>query len=106
MGRHRFFRGANGEHVWPAIICIFLAAIVWLVFGQTLRHGFVNYDDDDYVRENPRINNGLTLESIRWAFTHVHAANWHPLTTISHMVDCRFYGLHPRGHHLTNVVLH
>src|SRR5262249_20162392 len=49
---------------------------------------------------------GLTLDAIRWAFTHVHADNWHPLTTISHMVDCQLYGLQPWGHHLTNVLLH
>jgi protein O-mannosyl-transferase len=87
-------------------VCILLAGIVWIVFGQTLRHEFVNYDDDEYVRGNPRITTGLTLEGIRWAFTHVHAANWHPLTTISHMLDCQLYGLQPWGHHLTNVLLH
>ena len=80
--------------------------MVWIVFGQTLRHEFVNYDDDHYVYENPRITNGLTLDGIQWAFTHVHAGNWHPLTTISHMLDCQLYGLQPWGHHLTNVLLH
>jgi tetratricopeptide (TPR) repeat protein len=80
--------------------------IVWIVFGQTLRHEFINYDDDQYVRGNSRITNGLTLDGIQWAFTHVHAANWHPLTTISHMLDCQLYGLQPWGHHLTNVLLH
>src|SRR5438045_3514892 len=87
-------------------VCLLLVGIVWIVFGQTLRHEFVNYDDDEYVRANSRITNGLTLEGIQWAFTHVHAANWHPLTTISHMLDCQLYGLQPWGHHLTNVLLH
>jgi Tfp pilus assembly protein PilF len=89
-----------------AIIGVLLVAIVWVVFGQTLRHEFVNYDDDQYVYENPRIANGLTLDGIGWAFTHAHASNWHPLTTISHMLDCQLYGLRPWGHHLTNVLLH
>ena len=89
-----------------ANVCIFLVGIVWIVFGQTLQYEFVNYDDDQYVRANSRITNGLTLDGIRWAFTHVHAANWHPLTTISHMLDCQLYGLQPWGHHLTNVLLH
>ena len=97
---------AFGERVVTGIVCILLVAIVWIVFGQTLRHEFVNYDDDQYVSENPRITNGLTLDGIQWAFTHVHAHNWHPLTTISHMLDCQFYGLQPWGHHLTNVLLH
>lgn len=86
-------------------VCLFLAAITWLVFGQTLRHEFVNYDDDDYVVRNAQISRGLTLEGIGWAFTHVHSSNWHPLTWISHMLDCQLYGLNPAGHHLTNVLL-
>ena len=87
-------------------VCLFLAAMVWVVFGQTLRHEFVNYDDDLYVYENPTVARGLTLQGIVWAFTHVHCSNWHPLTWISHMLDCQFYGLNPGGHHLTNVLLH
>jgi protein O-mannosyl-transferase len=96
----------SNERLITAIVCMLLAAIVWIVFGQTLRHEFVNLDDFEYVYENPRIMNGLTLEGIGWAFTHVHAANWHPLTTISHMLDCHLYGLQPWGHHLTSVLLH
>jgi tetratricopeptide (TPR) repeat protein len=87
-------------------ICVFLALIVALAFGRSLGHDFVNYDDTDYVYENPRITAGISFGGIIWAFTHVHAANWHPLTTISHMLDCQLYGLHPWGHHLTNVLLH
>src|SRR5438046_1105982 len=88
------------------MVCTILVAIVCIVFGQTIRHKFVNYDDDQYIYENPRVTNGLTLEGIQWAFTHVHADNWHPLTTISHMLDCQLYGLQPWGHHMTNVLLH
>jgi Flp pilus assembly protein TadD len=87
-------------------VCVFLAAIVWAIFGQTLHYEFVNFDDDDYVYENPEVAQGLTLRGIVWAFTHFRSANWHPLTWISHMVDCQFYGLDPGGHHLTNVLLH
>ena len=87
-------------------VCIFLAAVIWAVFGQTLHHEFVNYDDDEYVYENPEIARGLTLRGIVWAFTHVRCSNWHPLTWISHMLDCQLYGLSPGGHHLTNVLLH
>ena len=87
-------------------VCIFLAVIVAAAFGRTLGHDFVNYDDSEYVYENPHITNGLSLTSVWWAFTHVHAANWHPLTTISHMLDCQIYGVHPWGHHLTNILLH
>ena len=89
-----------------SIVCILLVGIVWIVFGQTLYHEFVNYDDGSYVYSNPRIINGLTPGNIEWAFTHIHSGNWHPLTTISHMLDCQLYGLQPWGHHLTNILLH
>lgn len=87
-------------------VCVFLVGIVFVVFWQTLGSQFVNYDDNDYVYENSHVTNGLTLGGIGWAFTHFHAANWHPLTTISHMLDVQLYGLSPWGHHLTNVILH
>ena len=100
-------RAAGASDRWLLIgICVALAAITWLVFGQTLRHDFVNYDDNDYVTKNAQVSRGLTLEGIAWAFTRVHCSNWHPLTWISHMVDCQFYGLNPWGHHLTSVLLH
>jgi tetratricopeptide (TPR) repeat protein len=83
-----------------------LALMVFLVFGQTLRHGFVNYDDDRYVYENPEVSKGLTVEGIGWAFRYGEIGHWHPLTWLSHMLDCQVYGLKPGGHHLTNVLLH
>jgi protein O-mannosyl-transferase len=87
-------------------VCICLALLTWAVFGQTLRHDFVNYDDPRYVYQNTRITNGLNIAGIAWAFTHIHAENWHPLTTITHMLDCQLYGLRAGGHHSTNVLLH
>ena len=99
-------RSAILERFAPVVVCLLLAAIVLIVFGQTLRHEFVNYDDGQYVYGNPRIVSGLSLDGIRWAFTHVHGGNWHPLTTISHMLDCQLYGLQPWEHHMTNVLLH
>ena len=83
-----------------------LVAPVWLVFGQTLHHAFVDYDDNIYVYQNSIVSSGVTLRGLVWAFTHSHASNWHPLTTISHMFDCQLYRLKPRGHHFTNIVLH
>src|SRR6266513_565228 len=87
-------------------VSIFLMAITWLVFGETLRHPSINFDDQAYVFENPKINTGLTSTGVLWAFTHSHAENWHPLTSISHMLDCQLFGLQPGWHHFTNVVLH
>jgi protein O-mannosyl-transferase len=92
---------------WLAVgICISVAVLTWLVFGQTLWHDFVNYDDPRYVYENTKITGGLSISGIAWAFTHIHSLNWHPLTTISHMLDCQLFGLKAGWHHFTNVVLH
>ena len=87
-------------------LCVFLTALVWIVFAQTLHHDFINFDDDVYVYDNAEITRGLTVEGLKWFFTHSHAHLWHPLTTFSHMLDCQFYGLNPSGHHFTNVLLH
>ena len=87
-------------------ICAALVAITWAVFGRTVGHEFVNFDDPNYVSENPQIHAGLNWQSIVWAFTHVHSANWHPLTWLSHALDIQLFGLNPAGHHLTSLVIH
>jgi tetratricopeptide (TPR) repeat protein len=77
-----------------------------LVFSRAIGNDFVNYDDPVYVTENPRVQAGLTLKGIRWALTTSEAANWHPLTWISHMVDWSVFEDDPRGHHAVSVVWH
>ncbi len=83
-----------------------LAGLIALVFVQTAHFNFVNYDDGSYVFENPNIRAGLSGRGIAWAFTHVHSQNWHPLTSISHMIDCQLFGLNAGAHHLFNIGLH
>jgi tetratricopeptide (TPR) repeat protein len=89
-----------------ATIYLALTVLTWIVFGQTLGHPFVEYDDPTYVYENPVITAGLTGHGLVTAFTGVHARNWHPLTTISHMLDCQLFGLNPAGHHFSSVLFH
>ena len=89
-----------------ACICVCLLVLTWVVFGQTLRYDFVNYDDPRYVYQNTRITSGINLANIAWAFSHIHSENWHPLTTITHMLDCQLHGLNAGWHHFTNVLLH
>jgi tetratricopeptide (TPR) repeat protein len=100
--------GAGGwEQRWRVrAVCLVLAAITFAVFGQTLTDEFINFDDGIYVYDNPMVAQGLTLRGFVWAFTKIYSANWHPLTWLSHMLDCQLYGLNPAGHHLTNVLLH
>ena len=87
-------------------ICLFLAAIIWLVFGQTFHFEFINFDDGPYIIKNSQVNRGLTSGGFVWAFTHFHSGNWHPLTWLSHMLDCQLFGMEAGWHHLTNVALH
>ena len=87
-------------------ICVFLIALTWAVFGQTFRHQFINYDDPLYVLDNAHVRAGLNWHGVVWAFTHVHSQNWHPLTSISHMLDCQLFGVNPGAHHLVNVFWH
>jgi len=97
---------SRAPHATILGVSIFLMAITWLVFGETLRHPSINFDDQAYVFENPKINTGLTSTGVLWAFTHSHVGNWHPLTWISHMLDCQLFGLQAGWHHFTNVLLH
>jgi Flp pilus assembly protein TadD len=87
-------------------ICAGLAAVTLFVYVQALGFGFVAWDDPAYVSENPHVRGGLSGAAIGWAFTSVHGGHWHPLTGISHMLDCQLYGLDAAGHHATNLLLH
>lgn len=88
------------------MIYLLLACVALAVYLPVLKLGFVNFDDTAYVTGNLNVSNGLTWSGVVWAFRNFHSSNWHPVTWISHMVDCQLYGLKPAGHHLTNALLH
>jgi protein O-mannosyl-transferase len=89
-----------------ALLALFLALGSLLLYLPALNNGFVNYDDPDYVTANAHVLQGLNAANIRWAFgTDNPAANWHPLTWMSHMLDVQFFGLQPGGHHANSVLL-
>jgi tetratricopeptide (TPR) repeat protein len=94
----------NNHRVW--LLCLGLILGVLFAFGPVIDGGFINYDDDLYVTSNAQVQNGLTLEGIGWAFRSTEASNWHPLTWISHMVDCQLFGLKAWGHHFSSLLLH
>src|SRR5437763_11849412 len=98
-------RGVHKRSITVGIYLL-LTGLSLAVFSQTIHYNFVNFDDDVYVYNAPAIRAGPTLEGIAAAFTSPHAGNWHPLTTLSHMLDCRLYDLNAGGHHATNVVFH
>lgn len=92
----RFFLFTN------LVLALGTLALYWPVTG----YPFIYFDDDDYITDNPTVKAGLTWSGIKWAFNGAHAANWHPLTWISHMLDCQLFGLHAGGHHLMAVLFH
>ena len=85
-------------------LLVLTIAVFWRVSG----HDFIRYDDPDYVTANVHVNRGLTTEGLAWAFGNLHgsATYWHPLTWVSHMIDCQLFGLRPGPHHLVNLGFH
>jgi Flp pilus assembly protein TadD len=98
--------GNMHPHRLSLVICLFLATATIVTFWQVRDHGFVDYDDFQYVVENPHVQSGLTWEGVIWAFTTTYMSNWHPLTWLSHMTDCQIYGMNAGGHHFTNLLFH
>jgi protein O-mannosyl-transferase len=88
------------------LIAVTLIVVTLAVYGQVVSHQFISLDDDLYILNNPMVTNGLTLQGVAWAFTTFHAANWHPLTWLSHMIDCQIFGLNAGGHLLVNTLVH
>src|SRR5206468_4000494 len=108
-GRARGDR-VRGADEWSArsswlIACLLFLSVV-VLYWPVGRFGFVEIDDGLYVTENRHVRTGLSAANIRWAFFNGEAYLWHPLTWLSHMLDCQLYGLAPGGHHITSVLLH
>ena len=88
------------------VLCLFLIAATLVVYNRVNQNSFVNFDDDRYITENAHVRAGLTWGTIRWAFSSLEQANWHPLTWLSHALDCQLFRLNPDGHHYVNLLLH
>jgi tetratricopeptide (TPR) repeat protein len=90
----------------PLFLGLGLCLLTLVVYLPVLHHDFVNFDDGLYVTGNSHVKAGLTWSGFLWAWQANVASNWHPLTVLSHMLDCQLYGLNPKGHHLTSLILH
>jgi hypothetical protein len=88
------------------LLCVVLALAAIVVYWPAHNHDFINLDDDVYVTDNPNIQSGLSWQGVKWAFTTDYATNWHPLTWLSLMLDCEFFGVKPGPMHLVNVLFH
>ena len=89
-----------------AIIILGLVILTVAAYWQVLGNGFVDYDDDEYVYANKNLQQGITLQGLKWAFNVGYAGNWHPVTWMSHLVDYRLFGTEPMGHHAVNLLFH
>jgi Flp pilus assembly protein TadD len=105
--------GQGFDHPIPAkqnysavFLCLVLAAGTWIIYSPVAHHPFVDFDDQYYVTQNVHVQAGLSWQTFVWSFNAGYAQNWHPLTWLSHALDCQLYGLNPAGHHLTNVFFH
>ena len=101
-GRGTFLAGKS----LTAVLCVLLAVAIMALYSPVAGHAFLNFDDSDYVTGNVHIHGGLRWSTFRWAFTSTDAANWHPLTWLSHALDYQLFRLNPAGHHLDSVVIH
>jgi len=93
-------------HSLKAVLCVLLAAMTLVLYSPVLGHSFLVSDDHDYVTANPHIHEGLSWNTIKWAFRSTEAANWHPLTWLSHALDYQLFALNPAGHHFDSVLIH
>jgi hypothetical protein len=91
---------------WTLAACILLAVVTVSLYSPVIRHPFTNFDDPNYVTENQRVRAGLSWHTVAWALTATEQGNWHPLTWISHALDCQLYGMDAGGHHVSSVLLH
>jgi protein O-mannosyl-transferase len=88
------------------LVCLLLTIAVLISYNPVTNNRFLRYDDDRYISENPQVKSGVTWATVKWAFTTYAVANWHPLTWLSHALDCELFGLKPAGHHYMSVLLH
>jgi len=95
-----------GNIRYDVLICLFLAIATLIAYWQVGNHNFLSFDDHLYILHNQHVNNGLSLKSISWAFSFTDISYWHPLTWLSHMLDCQLYGLNPSMHHTTSLIFH
>ena len=86
--------------------CLTLAFGTLALYWPVTRFPFINFDDPEYISENPVTQAGLTWQGLVWAFNGIHVGNWHPVSWLSHMIDCQIFGVNAGGHHLMNVLFH
>ncbi len=103
-----FARWKTNSRVRTPLLCLFIVGVVLAVYWPVVSHEFINYDDPDYVINNRHVRAGVTWDGVFWAFGQLHGEQtyWHPVTWMSHMLDCQIFDVRPAGHHLVNMLWH
>jgi protein O-mannosyl-transferase len=106
VSAHRLERFVDDLRLKPVVLSSVLVLATLLVYAPTSHHAFLDFDDGQYVTQNEHVRTGFSLHNVAWAFTRFYASNWHPITWLSHMLDCQMFGLNPGAHHGVNLALH
>ena len=101
-----FFLLMDKKTNYAYLVVIFLIFSSYITYARIIGNDFINFDDNSYITENSHIQSGINVKNIKWVFTAVVASNWHPLTLLSHMMDCSLFGANASGHHLVSLLLH
>jgi hypothetical protein len=109
--RERSARHAEGRQPKARTSLVFGLSLVLIVgtlvlYSPVRNHDFINYDDKEYVVDNPHVTAGLNWETVRWSLSATEQANWHPLSWLSHALDCQLFGLNAGYHHITSLLIH
>src|SRR5215831_12077604 len=109
--RQRAIKTTSTARVRPTSTLVFAFSLLLfvgtlLLYSSVREHDFINYDDDVYIQRNAHVNDGLSWQTFAWSFTTTEQANWHPVTWLSHALDCQLFGLDAGYHHITSLLLH
>ncbi len=88
------------------IVALLLFAATLAVWDPATGNQFVGFDDEPYVTLNYRVQQGLSWDNVRWAFTTFDVANWHPVTWLSYLLDGGLFHQNPVGYHFENLLWH
>ncbi|MBI4811713.1 MAG: hypothetical protein HY800_09800, partial [Ignavibacteriales bacterium] len=96
----------KSDKVQRLAIILIIIVVTCIAYQNVLNNRFINFDDTEYVTKNDHVHDGISVETIIWSFKSNDAANWHPLTWMSHALDCSLFGLDAKYHHAMNLLLH
>ena len=105
-GRPSLQTPSASRETYIVSLCLLLVAATLAFYNPIIHNQFIDFDDSSYILKNSWVQGGLTWDTVKWSFTTFRDGNWHPVTWLSHALDCQIFRLNPAGHHYTNLLLH